>query len=156
MPATADAPDPNALLSPHGRMSRLQYIAWSGGLSLLITLATMVLSMFVGMLVPALGMLTTAFGYLLVFALLLIFTIRRCHDFDATGWLALLVVAPLAALVFWIIPGSGGDNRFGPPPRPNSATVQAVAWIVVALTALGLLAAAVAPGVMVATMQPPA
>ncbi|APX89578.1 hypothetical protein BV394_07510 [Brevirhabdus pacifica] len=46
--------------------------------------------------------------------------VRRLHDIDRTGWWVLLMLLPavgmLVLLVFALIRGSAGRNRFGPPP----------------------------------------
>ncbi|PZQ94344.1 MAG: hypothetical protein DI533_22445 [Cereibacter sphaeroides] len=47
--------------------------------------------------------------------------VRRFHDQDKSGWFALLNLIPyigfIIVLVFMLIEGTGGDNRFGPDPR---------------------------------------
>lgn len=49
-------------------------------------------------------------------------TVRRLHDIGRTGWwlLILLVpfIGPVVMLVFALIPGEAGANRFGPNPLP--------------------------------------
>ena len=43
-------------------------------------------------------------------------TIRRLHDIDESGWLALLVLVPLGVFVFFplmLLPPTPGSNRFG-------------------------------------------
>lgn len=51
--------------------------------------------------------------------------VRRLHDADSSGWLALLLliplVGPIAMVVIRLRPGTAGANRFGPPPRPVPA-----------------------------------
>ncbi|WMJ67812.1 DUF805 domain-containing protein [Stenotrophomonas sp. 24(2023)] len=45
-------------------------------------------------------------------------TVRRLHDTDRSGWWLLLAFVPfasLALLVFMLLPGNAGDNRFGAP-----------------------------------------
>jgi uncharacterized membrane protein YhaH (DUF805 family) len=45
---------------------------------------------------------------------------RRLHDIDRTGWWLLLsfvpVVGTLVLLYFYVLAGTPGSNRFGPPP----------------------------------------
>lgn len=55
-------------------------------------------------------------------------TVRRFHDQDKSGWFYLLSFIPyvggLIALVFMLIEGTRGPNRFGPDPKdPGSANV---------------------------------
>ncbi len=39
--------------------------------------------------------------------------VRRMHDVDKSGWFLLI---PFYNLYLSVIPGTQGDNRFGPPP----------------------------------------
>lgn len=39
--------------------------------------------------------------------------VRRMHDVDKSGWFLLI---PFYNLYLAVIPGTSGDNRFGPPP----------------------------------------
>ena len=46
--------------------------------------------------------------------------IRRLHDTNKSGWwmlLAFVPIASLALLVFFVLPGTVGENRFGPDPK---------------------------------------
>jgi uncharacterized membrane protein YhaH (DUF805 family) len=49
--------------------------------------------------------------------------VRRFHDQDRSGWFVLLGLIPfiggIILLVFMVLPGTPGDNRFG-PPAPTS------------------------------------
>jgi uncharacterized membrane protein YhaH (DUF805 family) len=46
--------------------------------------------------------------------------VRRLHDTDRSGWWLLIALVPLVGaivlLVFWVLEGTRGDNRFGPDP----------------------------------------
>lgn len=70
---------------------------------------------------PILIIASIAFSICFVVAGLSI-NVRRCHDFDASGFWILLQAVPylggLVALGIWLIPGTDGPNRFGPPPAP--------------------------------------
>ncbi|MCW3849406.1 DUF805 domain-containing protein [Sphingomonas sp. LB-2] len=50
-------------------------------------------------------------------------SVRRLHDQDKTGWLLLLAFIPLIGaiilLVFYVLPGTVGDNRYGPDPTQS-------------------------------------
>jgi uncharacterized membrane protein YhaH (DUF805 family) len=51
---------------------------------------------------------------------------RRLHDTDRSAWWLLIAFIPLigglALLVFYILPGTTGPNRFGPDPKaPGTA-----------------------------------
>ncbi len=47
-------------------------------------------------------------------------TIRRLHDTDRVGWWILIGLVPVVGgiilLVFMVLPGTSGDNQFGPDP----------------------------------------
>lgn len=51
-------------------------------------------------------------------------TVRRFHDQDKSGWMILLVFIPLVGgiilLVFMLLDGTRGPNRFGPDPKGPS------------------------------------
>jgi uncharacterized membrane protein YhaH (DUF805 family) len=61
-------------------------------------------------------------GALLVIGLILpsiAVTIRRLHDIDKSGWWILISFVPLlnlVILVFALLRGTQGDNRYGPDP----------------------------------------
>jgi uncharacterized membrane protein YhaH (DUF805 family) len=52
--------------------------------------------------------------------------VRRMHDQDMSGWWVLLFaipyIGPLIGLVFMLIPGTRGPNRFGPDPYETEIT----------------------------------
>ncbi len=47
--------------------------------------------------------------------------VRRLHDTDRTGWWLLIGLVPLAGgivlLVFYVLAGTPGPNRYGPDPK---------------------------------------
>lgn len=49
--------------------------------------------------------------------------VRRLHDTDRSGWWVLIALIPLIGaitlLVFTVIEGSKGENRFGPDPKAS-------------------------------------
>ncbi len=51
-------------------------------------------------------------------------TVRRLHDIGRSGWWVLIGVVPVVGsiilLVFAMLPGTLGPNRFGPAPVPPS------------------------------------
>ncbi len=46
---------------------------------------------------------------------------RRLHDSNKSGWWQLLLLIPslgiLALFILMLLPGTKGENRFGPPPQ---------------------------------------
>jgi heme/copper-type cytochrome/quinol oxidase subunit 2 len=85
-----------------------------------------------------------AVGAILLIQVLL--TVQRCHDFDVSGWLSILfIVIPLAALLLWIIPGTKGPNRYGPPSEPNTTLTVIAGLILPFVVVAGILAAVAIP-----------
>jgi uncharacterized membrane protein YhaH (DUF805 family) len=63
-----------------------------------------------------------ALAMLLALILLIRLTVQRTHDFNKTGWLALLLLAfPPIIILYWLVPGTEGINGYGKPssPLPN-------------------------------------
>jgi len=59
-------------------------------------------------------------------------TIRRLHDAGFSGWWILLNLVPggsLVVFVFTVLPGTPGDNRFGPDPRTAPTTAPAAGLV---------------------------
>ena len=50
-------------------------------------------------------------------------SVRRLHDIDRTGWWVLISLVPvigtLVLLVFAVLAGTPGQNRFGPNPKAS-------------------------------------
>jgi len=149
MSATAFAAQPPQrwrLWTLHGRLGRMAYIVCSLG-------AIVFCGLFI--LLASLGaMLTGSFGqtlygiagvllfYCLLPVLFAVLTVRRAHDFNRGGWIALLLLVPLVNLVFWFMPGTSGDNVYGPAPQEPSAGMKFVAVLLPVLFIGGFLATA--------------
>jgi len=93
--AVADAGEeyqPVKIFSVSGRVGRVRYIGYTTGLSLLIYAVLAALAGAMGATragaVTAGLMMTVAGALTLVISAIL--TIQRCHDFNASGWLAIL------------------------------------------------------------------
>jgi uncharacterized membrane protein YhaH (DUF805 family) len=114
------------------RIGRLRYLVYSL-LGILACVVFLILVYLLALLLPvADGKLVSTITYIVVKNLVmplivLVLTIRRVHDFDLRGWWALLALIPLVTLVFLFIPGSKGNNRFGPPLTPNHPGLRFVA-----------------------------
>jgi uncharacterized membrane protein YhaH (DUF805 family) len=146
--------DQTSPISPAGRFGRLSFIAWGavlGVVSNLITAAVGGSKMLVpeydatGTPVPLeIGILPlsilVAVG-LVFFVFYVIFAVRRCHDFNASGWWNLLLLVPVANLAYllflWLKPGDAGANAFG-PPRETPGWEKVVGIIGVVLIVVGL------------------
>jgi uncharacterized membrane protein YhaH (DUF805 family) len=52
-------------------------------------------------------------------------SIRRLHDTDRSGWWLLILLVPIIGaivlLVFMVLAGTAGENRYGPDPKAASA-----------------------------------
>lgn len=66
-------------------------------------------------------------------AVLVYLTIQRCHDFDKSGWLALLVVIPFANLIYASIDSSNGLNRYGEMPVPAPILIATANYLLLPL-----------------------
>jgi uncharacterized membrane protein YhaH (DUF805 family) len=138
--AVADAgvlTEPVRVLSVSGRIGRVRYLAYTIALYFVCGFAAMLLML----IHPAAGLLP----YAVMFVHLFMLTIQRCHDFDMSGWLSLLVLVPLLNLIFLVVPGSDGANRYGGPTPPNSAGVLFLAWLFPVIAGLGIVAAIAIP-----------
>jgi uncharacterized membrane protein YhaH (DUF805 family) len=134
------------IFSAAGRLGRVRYIGYSVGMTLVfyaVIGAGMGLSAATG--TTLLGGIIAIVGVigLLIGGVLL--TVQRCHDFDTSGWLSLLLLVPVAPLLFWVVPGTKGPNRFGSPTPPNSTGVVVLALILPLLFVVGILAAIAIP-----------
>ena len=121
-----------------GRIGRVRYIAYGMGIYLLFGILGGLLSIAIG----APGLWISSIATLVVGFML---TIQRCHDFNTTGWLSLVMLVPLVNLIFWFIPGTDGENDYGAQTPPNGAGVIIAALIVPIVAVVGILAAIALP-----------
>jgi uncharacterized membrane protein YhaH (DUF805 family) len=138
--ALADAgvlTQPVKMFSVSGRIGRVRYIAYSVGLYFL----SGILAVLLALVDPVLAFLPYAALFILAFML----TIQRSHDFNVSGWLALLMLVPLVNLLFLFIPGTDGANKYGAETPPNTTGVLILAWLFPAIAALGVVAAVALP-----------
>ncbi len=98
-----------------GRAGRPEYWFFVLIVTVIGFILTVIDRMVLGMDVPIL----TGIFYLAVLLPQLAVCIRRFHDQDRSGWFVLLslipFVGPIIVLIFMVLPGTPGDNRFGPP-----------------------------------------
>ncbi|HUQ26438.1 MAG TPA: DUF805 domain-containing protein [Burkholderiales bacterium] len=126
------------VFSTAGRIGRVRYIAYGVGIYLLFGILGALLSLVLG----NAGMIVAWIGIMVVGFML---TIQRCHDFNTTGWLSLLVLVPLVNLIFWFIPGTDGENNYGAKTPPNGTGVIIAALIIPIVFVVGVLAAIALP-----------
>jgi uncharacterized membrane protein YhaH (DUF805 family) len=136
-----DQTQPVKLFSISGRIGRARYIAYGLGVYFAVMFVAGIAAGVLGE--TGFAILVVAWIALAVFGFML--TIQRCHDFNMSGWLSLLILVPLANLIFLFIPGSDGPNRFGGPTPPNSIGVLIVAWLIPAIAIAGIIAAIAVP-----------
>jgi uncharacterized membrane protein YhaH (DUF805 family) len=132
--------------SRQGRVSRLQYLGYLMGGYLLAIVAAGILGGIAG----ALGFakaapLLSGIALIPYFVFSTIMLIQRTHDMGWSGWTALLIIIPFAALVWMFKAGTPGENRFGAPPPPNTTKVKILALLMPIVAAIGILAAVAIP-----------
>ncbi len=69
--------------------------------------------------------------------------IKRLHDFDFSGWWMLLFLVPflggLWGFLIFCIPGTMGDNRYGPQPPAATLTEKILAFQWFAILGIALI-----------------
>lgn len=124
------------IFTSNGRLGRLRYILYLLGISLVGGILAILLFM-----IPFVGPFLGGAVYIGLIVVSVLLTIQRCHDFDKTGWLTLLLLVPLVSLIFYFIPGTKGSNQYGLLPPPNSTAIKIGAFILIAFFAIGIVAA---------------
>lgn len=80
---------------------------------------------------PIAGLLMLVFSVVMLGLIIpsLAVTIRRLHDTNRSGWWALIAFIPflgaLVLLIFMVLDGTPGDNRFGPDPKAREGLAAA-------------------------------
>ena len=137
------------MFSASGRIGRMRYFVYGAIISLLFYAVLLVA---VGVVAAVNGgfsqagqqggaMASLGLGYfaLIIAALVfgIIFMVRRLNDINASGWLSLLLLVPLANLILILVMlfkrGSEGANNYGPAPEANSPRVKAVFAVMLVL-----------------------
>jgi len=105
----------------NGRASRSEFW-WFQLFIVIVSIPLYVLSFYAGYTGSStLALLSTGLSvalWLAVIVPLIAVTVRRLHDTDRSGWWCLLMLVPfvgLVVLVFLLLPGMPGGNRFGAP-----------------------------------------
>ncbi len=149
----ADEIDNSSPLSPKGRFGRLSFIAWYMLVTILSYVAMGLLggtTLFMGTDPDKIALFFSSSGGVLstlltlaTTVLLVIFVIRRLHDVNTTGWLALLLIIPLVNLVLLLYlllkRGDERSNRFA-AVRPTPAWEKVLGYIGTGLLVSGLIA----------------
>jgi uncharacterized membrane protein YhaH (DUF805 family) len=123
-----------ALFSLRGRIGRARWVLYGIG-AICGAFLIMVLAGYALYVTGRFGrmMYQVLFNALYFFALPVFFmqlTVRRAHDFNAEGWLALLLLVPVLNFMFCFIPGTRGENNFGPQLEAESRLTGITAVLV--------------------------
>lgn len=145
----------------HGRVSRVQFLAYSTFNALialmLVALLFVMIGGFQGIVnasseqLPMSLLGASSVGVAVLFYLQLAVSKRRFNDLNKTGWLALLMLVPgvniLVYLYLLAVKGSEGANYYGLPARPASQlkTVLMVLIPLLVMSLIGLLTQVVVP-----------
>lgn len=133
--------------STKGRLGRVRYLTYSMGYMLIFYIALFVLTA----LAAAAGSETAVFAvmgiaYVAILGFAMTLTIRRAHDFNASGWWSLVSLIPLVGLLFLFVPGTDGENNYGKKTPPNrGGAVVAVVGVFAVIAIVGILAAIAMP-----------
>jgi uncharacterized membrane protein YhaH (DUF805 family) len=133
------------VFSAQGRIGRVRFIGYSFGVSMLIGIVMAIAAGLGAMIDPSVAFIAAAVGYVAIVVAQFLLTIQRAHDMNVTGWLCLISLIPLAVLVFWLVPGTPGENNYGKPPPPNTTGAVILACIVPVLVVIGIVAAIALP-----------
>ena len=145
----------------HGRVSRVQFLAYSTFNALialmLVALLFVMIGGFQGMVnasneqLPMSLLGASSVGGAVLFYLQLAVSKRRFNDLNKTGWLALLMLVPgvnvLVYLYLLAVEGTAGANYYGLPARPATQlkTVLMVLIPLLVMSLIGLLTQVVVP-----------
>ncbi len=154
---TAGGIDETGPFSPAGRFGRLSYLAWSMVINFSLGMVMAIVAGIVGASMQDPGAIGGILGILLlvieiaIVVVAIMFSIRRFHDFNASGWWTLLMLVPvvnfITGLVLLFKPGTIGPNDFG-PPRITRAWEKVVGYIAIGIMILALL------GIVAAVLMP--
>lgn len=161
-------PSTDRAFSVKGRFNRLSYIAWYGLLHFIFLAAAIALSLTLGIFnlsnasfhqhdLATFGSLGSI-GYSVLLVLYIYFNfviiIRRLHDHNHSAWLCLLLFVPVVnfffALYLLFAKGDATYNSYG-HPRPATVIEKIIAWTLIILTTLSILATASAISYFVGT-----
>lgn len=139
-----NSPNINSGWNRDGRFNRMSFIGWNTFYGLMLTLVMLVIVIMMPNTMnalmayaenPILQGFALGFNILLLIPLM-IFSARRLHDFNMSGWFALLQLIPLLNIIIFIaiilIPGTATANQYGEP-------LESKTWeVVLAFLFLGL------------------
>ncbi|USA46782.1 DUF805 domain-containing protein [Acinetobacter sp. C26M] len=146
---TSDFQANDSGLSANGRFGRLSYLGWN----MLLGLSMFILGIIAAIFIPAFtnssaNILVYLLGglFIIIYVAVLyysfIFSIRRLHDRNQTGWLSLLMLIPLVNFLFFIYlscaKGDESSNNYG-SPRITKGWEKVLGWIYIILVPISIL-----------------
>jgi uncharacterized membrane protein YhaH (DUF805 family) len=123
------------LLSTKGRVGRFTYFFYTLVLPILIFWVLAAVAGLLGKIGPTGEMMAYAvlfFAFLVSVFSIFQLAIKRCHDFNANGWLSLLILIPFTMLLLCLIPGNQGNNQYGEPPTSPSTLLKTGSLLLIA------------------------
>ena len=139
-------------LSANGRFGRLAYLGWSMLLGLvagfiIVLLLMLMPSLFSPTTDPStsvsIGMVVIGLAFYIALVYFnFVFTIRRLHDRNHTGWMSLLMLIPFFNLLFFIYlccaKGDAAANNYG-APHLTKTWEKILGWIYIILLPIAML-----------------
>jgi len=127
-----------------GRLDRFRYVAYALT-AIVVVMLVLFLAGFGLLYLGSMGRLIyISASVLLCYAFLPIFltilTVKRAHDFNMGGWLAILLLIPVVNLVFCFMPGTKDENKYGLPLSIPSLLTRTIAIVLPILLIGGFLA----------------
>lgn len=147
----------DSALNVGGRFGRRSYLAWNMLLGFCLMIGViLIMALLPGaralfspdsnMSLPAIVALILIYGAVVYFSI--IFLIRRLHDRNHSGWLALLVLVPVINVLFGLYilfaPGNQDNNQFG-QPRTTRGWESVLAILYILVIVLSVVAALAVP-----------
>lgn len=141
-------------IKAYGRIGRLRYLAYTMGVSFiyyaLLGLIAAGISSSIGdaISMPVLGALFVV-SMIPLLILMVSYGRRRLNDMNMSGWFFLLLLIPVIGSIFGLImifvPGTSGENDYGPPPPPNTKVTVMLGLLIPFIMLVGILAAVALP-----------
>ena len=115
------------ILSLKGRFNRITFLGWSALLVVHLVLLMITILLFMPFSIASImkymdsylfqGLVYALNG--LILAITSLFSVKRLHDFNASGWIALLTFVPVINILLFIflifMPGNEQQNHYGEP-----------------------------------------
>ncbi|VAW86795.1 hypothetical protein MNBD_GAMMA17-295 [hydrothermal vent metagenome] len=144
-----EAYDVGTIFTLKGRFGRVDYIVYSIGMTLIVSLLSGLLAMLLMPVSPQIAGFGNLVMMIPVMVLSVVFMIRRLHDMNWRGWWVFTVFIPLLNIIpvfmLMFMRGTDGENRYGLPRPPPSTFKIVIALILPAVFIVGILAAIAIP-----------